>query len=45
MGRTGNYQIPFDEAGNQLHYPEVWTFVNGKRVTSSGATISRSRQS
>lgn len=31
MARTGNCQIPFDEAGNQLHYPEVWTFMNGKR--------------
>lgn len=22
MARTGNYQIPFDADGNQLHYPD-----------------------
>lgn len=27
----GNYQIPYDSAGNQLHYPEVWTWTDGKR--------------
>ncbi|AKF13441.1 hypothetical protein PHIN3_178 [Sinorhizobium phage phiN3] len=23
--KTGNYPIPFDTNGNQLHYPETWT--------------------
>jgi hypothetical protein len=31
MARTGNYQIPFDEDGNQLHYPEVWVWKDGRR--------------
>ena len=27
--KTGNYQIPFDQHGNQMHYPDEWC---GKKV-------------
>lgn len=30
--KKGDYQIPFDEDGNQLHYPEIWIWgQDGKR--------------
>ncbi|WP_316196608.1 hypothetical protein [Bradyrhizobium sp. SZCCHNS3053] len=30
MAKKGRYQIPFDPAGNQLHYPELHTWTDGK---------------
>ncbi len=24
--KVGDYQIPFDKDGNQLHYPETWSY-------------------
>lgn len=31
MARKGDYRIPFDAKGNQLHYPETYSWTNGKR--------------